>query len=178
MSSTTPNLGLTKTTAAETIGQNWAASNDSGGNFDIIDTKMGAVGNTSVQAQLDTLNSKTTPLYKEISGSTTAVSPSTWATLAQITLPAGTWLINGEVDYSLNQSGIRVLMITYSATDTQNKPENSVLATGRAVLSRVRILRSSEQTTVYLRAYHTSGETINCIGNMRCVRLNTEWTTN
>ncbi len=60
MSSTTPNLGLTKTTAAETIGQNWAASNDSGGNFDIIDTKMGAVGSQSVQAQLDALNSKTT----------------------------------------------------------------------------------------------------------------------
>ena len=58
MSSTTPNLGLTKTTAAETIGQNWAASNDSGGNFDIIDTKMGPVGNQSVQAQLDALNSK------------------------------------------------------------------------------------------------------------------------
>ena len=57
MSSTTPNLGLTKTTAAETIGQNWAASNDSGGNFDIIDTKMGAVGNTSLQAQVDALNS-------------------------------------------------------------------------------------------------------------------------
>ena len=57
MSSTTPNLGLTKTTAAETIGQNWAASNESGGNFDIIDTKMGAVGNQSVQAQLNALNS-------------------------------------------------------------------------------------------------------------------------
>ena len=60
MSSTTPNLGLTKTTAAETIGQNWAASNDSGGNFDIIDTKMGPVGNQSVQAQLNALNSKMT----------------------------------------------------------------------------------------------------------------------
>ena len=59
MSSTTPNIGLTKTTAAETIGQNWAASNDSGGNFDIIDTKMGAVGNTSLQAQVTALNSKT-----------------------------------------------------------------------------------------------------------------------
>lgn len=57
MSSTTPNIGLTKTTAAETIGQNWAASNDSGGNFDIIDTKMGAVGNTSLQAQVTALNS-------------------------------------------------------------------------------------------------------------------------
>ena len=58
MSSTTPNIGLTKTTAAETIGQNWAASNDSGGNFDIIDTKMGAVGNTSLQAQVDAISSQ------------------------------------------------------------------------------------------------------------------------
>jgi len=58
MSSTTTNLGLTKTTAAETIGQTWAASNESGGNFDIIDTKMGAVGDTSLQAQIDALNSK------------------------------------------------------------------------------------------------------------------------
>ena len=64
MSSTTPNIGLTKTTAAETIGQNWAASNDSGGNFDIIDTKMGAVGNTSLQAQVTALNSKITNYLK------------------------------------------------------------------------------------------------------------------
>lgn len=63
MSSTTPNIGLTKTTAAETIGQNWAASNDSGGNFDIIDTKMGAVGNTSLQAQVDALSSQLTSQY-------------------------------------------------------------------------------------------------------------------
>ena len=63
MSSTTPNLGLTKTTAAETIGQNWAASNESGGNFDIIDTKMGAVGNQSVQAQLNALNSKLVDIF-------------------------------------------------------------------------------------------------------------------
>ena len=60
MSSTTTNLGMTKTTAAETIGQNWAANNETGGNLDILDTKIGPVGDTSVQAQLDALNSKTT----------------------------------------------------------------------------------------------------------------------
>lgn len=142
-----------------------------------INNKLGNVGNTSVQDQLDILNSNTTPLYKENNGATTAVSPSTWETIAQITLPAGAWLIIGESDFSLNQSGIRVLMITYSATDTANKPENSVLATGRAVLSRCRILRNSTETTVYLRVYHTSGESINCIGNLRCIRVNTTWTT-
>lgn len=60
MSSTTPNIGMTKTTASETIGQNWAANNETGGNLDILDTKIGPVGNTSVQAQIDALNSKLT----------------------------------------------------------------------------------------------------------------------
>ena len=62
MSSTTPNIGMTKTTASETIGQNWAANNETGGNLDILDTKIGPVGNTSVQAQLDALNSQS--VYK------------------------------------------------------------------------------------------------------------------
>lgn len=83
MSSTTPNLGLTKTTAAETIGQNWAASNDSGGNFDIIDTKMGAVGATSLQAQVDALNSKKANADRVFKN-----SPYTASQTLQITLPA------------------------------------------------------------------------------------------
>lgn len=60
MSSTTPNIGLTKVDRAggETVGQWSDANNGSGGNLDIIDTKMGAVGNTSLQAQINTLNSK------------------------------------------------------------------------------------------------------------------------
>ena len=80
MSSTTPNIGLTKTTAAETIGQNWAASNDSGGNFDIIDTKMGAVGNTSLQAQVDALSSQ---IATELASKQYVFSTSSASTLAE-----------------------------------------------------------------------------------------------
>ena len=58
MSSTTPNLGLTAVTNSETIGDFSDAMNASGGNLDIIDGKMGAVGNTSLQAQITALNSK------------------------------------------------------------------------------------------------------------------------
>lgn len=83
MSSTTPNLGLTKTTASETIGQNWAASNDSGGNFDIIDTKMGAVGNTSLQAQVNELSSQFGNLRIEFGDNTKELTPNlqdNWST--------------------------------------------------------------------------------------------------
>ena len=74
MSRTTTNLGLTAVTNSETIGDFSDAMNASGGNLDIIDGKMGAVGNTSLQAQINTLNSKITNLpdvsYASISGST------------------------------------------------------------------------------------------------------------
>lgn len=63
MSSTTTNLGLTKMTNSETIGQWSNANNGSGGNLDIIDTKMGPVGNTSLQAQVNALNSQMTTVH-------------------------------------------------------------------------------------------------------------------
>jgi len=63
MSRTTTNLGLTAVTNSETIGDFSDAMNASGGNLDIIDAKMGAVGNTSLQAQVTALNSKTTKKF-------------------------------------------------------------------------------------------------------------------
>lgn len=58
MSSTTTNIGLTKMATGETIGQWSDANNGSGGNLDIIDTKMGPVGATSLQAQINALSSQ------------------------------------------------------------------------------------------------------------------------
>ena len=58
MSTQTPNIGLTKVVSSETIGDFSNAMNGSGGNLDIIDTKMGAVGGTSLQAQITALNSQ------------------------------------------------------------------------------------------------------------------------
>ena len=107
MSSTTPNLGLTKTTAAETIGQNWAASNDSGGNFDIIDGKMGPVGNTSLQAQINALNSNLgeSKIYR--------ISKT-------VTIPAGSATTPGEleVDFAsdIGNSSIWAVMCTLNSS--------------------------------------------------------------
>lgn len=100
MSSTTPNIGLTKTTSAETIGQNWAASNDSGGNFDIIDTKMGPVGNTSLQAQISPLP-RIAVINWEPNGEEASVTAGTAVTIATVTdvIPSGA-AARGVIKYS------------------------------------------------------------------------------
>lgn len=104
MSRTTTNLGLTAVTNSETIGDFSDAMNASGGNLDIIDGKMGAVGNTSLQAQVNALNSKLATTYGSIDGQEitwertgnvviiyfngkNVTTSSAWATL--VTLPSG-----------------------------------------------------------------------------------------
>ena len=53
MASTTPNIGLTLPTGTE----GWKRSVING-NFTILDTKIGAVGNTPLQTQINTLSSQ------------------------------------------------------------------------------------------------------------------------
>lgn len=72
MSTQTTNIGLTKVVSSETIGDFSNAMNGSGGNLDIIDTKMGAVGNTSLQAQITALNSQMTTITNLTSNITKA----------------------------------------------------------------------------------------------------------
>ena len=61
MASQTPNLNLTLPTGTE--GWKRSTIND---NFTILDTKIGAVGNTSLQAQVTALNSQITNINNKI----------------------------------------------------------------------------------------------------------------
>lgn len=123
------------------------------------------------------LKSETVPVYKDANSNVISVESATWAELTRITLPKGTWLIIGEADYNTNLNGIRILMITYTETDTRNLAENSILTQGRATLSRQRILRSTGDTTVYLRIWHSAGTALSVYGSLKCIRINDSWTT-
>ena len=59
MASTTTNIGLTKP-----AGTDQALISAINGNMDIIDTKMGAVGNTSVQSQITSLSDQMANVIK------------------------------------------------------------------------------------------------------------------
>lgn len=58
MSTLTPNIGLEKVTSSQTVGELQESMNGSGRNMDILDAKIGAVGNTSLQAQVSALDNK------------------------------------------------------------------------------------------------------------------------
>ena len=61
MASTTPNIGLTLPTGTE----GWKRSVING-NFTILDTKIGAVGNTPLQTQINTLSSQLTTVTQNM----------------------------------------------------------------------------------------------------------------
>ena len=66
MASTTTNIGLTKP-----AGTDQALISAINGNMDIIDTKMGAVGNTSVQSQITSLSDQIANIPKMVVGNQT-----------------------------------------------------------------------------------------------------------
>ena len=95
----TPNIGLRRAQGTDP-----ASVDDINYNSAIIDTKLGAVGNSSVQDQIDTLNGKFTP-----------------NTFSQITVPDGTLVSGGYV--KIGKIVILQARITISTT-------SYVIATG------------------------------------------------
>ena len=107
MSSYTPNINLTLPTGTE----NWKRSTING-NFTILDTKIGAVGNTSLQAQVTALNSQFTsvgyvaPINWEPTGAEASVTSGTAVEIADIAslIPSGA-AAKGVIMYSAYGSG-------------------------------------------------------------------------
>lgn len=103
----TTNLGLRCP-----LGTDPASVDDINYNSGVIDEKMGAVGNTSVQAQLDTLNSKmayvgyVAPISWEPTGSEASVTSGTAVNIAVVSelIPSGA-TARGVIMYSAYGSG-------------------------------------------------------------------------
>ena len=134
MSSRTTNIGLEKVTSDQTIGDLQESMNGSGGNMDIIDTKMGPVGNTSLQAQVDALNSKLTTKAK-------GVYQSWGTTLTSDAFHIGILIVNHNAAYIVWFAGttdidIRSLRVSdgaKSATGSITFGEDNVNGTGYTI---------------------------------------------
>ena len=109
MASTTPNIGLTLPTGTE----GWKRSVING-NFKILDTKIGAVGNTPLQTQINTLSSQIVKLsniteaIKSYGGGGTTIENTSY--------------LLGELSIS-NKSGL----LFYYASGTANLTANDVM---------------------------------------------------
>ena len=103
---------------------------------------------------------------------TTVQAPSgTFQTICRLVLPKGLYIISGDLDFSSNTSGIRILLLdTFEAS--LNTEQNCVLGTGRSTLNKVRLLNlTSQSNTIYLRAYQSSGSNLNAIGIISAIKL-------
>lgn len=116
------------------------------------------------------------PVFTESASNVTCAS-GTWTTVISQTFDAGTWIVIGCTGFGTSNTGIRVAMLTVNSTDATNNYDNSVLATGRADLEKVKIFRSTGSFTVYLRVFQNSGSSMTVSGGIRAVRLNPTWTT-
>ena len=129
---------------------------------------------TPVGNELTALNGKIANIGMEPnSGTSVSLADSTWKTVAASQLQPGTYLVIGSVKFtgSSTTNGQRFLIVDTSATAESNSVSNSVVGTGRADISRARIMQFSEATTVYVRAYQTSGATLTAEGQLQVARL-------
>ena len=96
MASTTTNIGLTKP-----AGTDQALISAINGNMDIIDTKMGAVGNTSVQSQITSLSDQIGNHHiKSFTLTNIAIADGTPSSPSFITLDLSSYVPSGEVIYN------------------------------------------------------------------------------
>jgi hypothetical protein len=99
-----------------------------------------------------------------------SVSNATWTTIKTLELPAGTYIVTGDLSFDNNSTGIRILIIDTIESES-NAFDNSVLASGRADLNKTRIISLPMTTTLYLRAYQTTGSPLYTKGRIRAVKL-------
>ena len=164
----TPNLGL-----RIPVGTDPASVDDINYNSNLLDTVLGAVGNTSVKDQLDELSDQIANISVGTNNTinSTAVASGSFKTLATITnVPSGQYLILADVDFGTDTNGVRILMIETSESST-NTAANCVAVQGRATLQKIRPFSLTPTDTIYVRAYQNSGSSINVTGLWRLIRL-------
>lgn len=117
MASTTPNIGLTLPTGTD----GWKRSVING-NFSILDTKIGAVGNTPLQTQINTLSSKITTLFKTKTYTATKSIPSGYGYITasefDFATPTGYTPI-GILDFSSSSNALSIRAVSSKATSGQ-----------------------------------------------------------
>jgi len=99
-----------------------------------------------------------------------SASSSSWTTIKTLSLAKGTYVITGDLTFENNSNGIRIMILDTTETET-NLYDNSVLASGRADLNKTRIFELNVTTTIYLRAYQSSGSTMSVRGRIKAIRI-------
>lgn len=94
--------------------------------------------------------------------------------ICSLSLPAGVWMLCGQVAFPVNATGRRAAKISTTSGDTANVISTVVQDAVSGALTRCstsRCLSFAAQTTVYLIGYQTSNETLSCSGQFEATRI-------
>lgn len=108
--------------------------------------------------------------------STSGISASTGinTNICSLSLPAGVWMLCGQVAFPVNATGRRAAKISTTSGDSANVISTVVQDAVSGALTRCstsRCLSFATQTPVYLIGYQTSGETLSCSGQFEATRI-------
>lgn len=136
-------------------------------------TDISSIGNGTITGGLSSLNDSLNAIGNIASSTaqTLTVASGRWITFDTLTvIKTGKYIVTGDIDFSTNANGIRILLI--DTTEGQNNnATNSVVTEGRGTLSKTRIVTLNAGDKLYLRAYQTSGGTITCSGLIRAIYI-------
>ena len=141
----------------------------------MTDAPNASVISNCLDKEADAINALNSQIDAIQTGSQTGISATTvpsgtWTTIQTITGITGVYAIEVDAAFGDNTSGIRILMVDTQETNT-NGPGNSVLASGRASLQKVRFYTLVSTDKIYIRAYQNSGGDISVNGSYRLLRL-------
>ena len=94
--------------------------------------------------------------------------------ICSLSLPAGVWMLCGQVAFPVNATGRRAAKISTTSGDSASVISTVVQDAVTGALTRCstsRCLSFATQTTVYLIGYQTSGETLSCSGQFEATRI-------
>lgn len=116
------------------------------------------------------LNSNLNIITSRVDIPATNVESGTFVTLATISVNnPGPYLIEADVAFG-SGDGIRILLVDPAETDNNNAA-NSVLATGRATLQKIRLFVLTPSDRIYIRAYQNTGSSLSVGGSYQILRL-------
>ena len=168
----TPNIGL-----RIPQGTDPASVDDINYNSNLIDSKLGAVGNDSVQDQIDSLSENLAVIGSITSGNTnsTYISvPNMTATeVGKIVLTKGVWVVVACADWIGTASGY--LQISFSSATNPGRNiavSTTPHGTGKDVYQQMTRLISTNGETFTLYALQNSGGAVNCYPYLYAVEIN------
>lgn len=105
---------------------------------------------------------------------TISVPSGTGKALCSVTLDAGTWLIEGVVEFAANSTGVRAANLNIASGSTNNSITGcrvGAASSGTTDLPVQWVTKRTAQTTIYLNAYQNSGGALSVTGYLRAMRI-------